>query len=102
MAHFHTILNTGEVCYCLKEHGYMMMENPEGDRLALELTERKAVYVPKRYAHRRINVSSIKQLITFFVFRADAGRDYGTIETKGCQKLLAERTRCTYRQKPCL
>lgn len=102
MAYFHTILNTGEVCYCLKEHGYMMMENPEGDRLALELRERKTVYVPKRYANRCINISSTKQLITFFVFRAGAGRDYGTIETKGCQKLLAEHAGCTYRRKPCL
>lgn len=90
--HFHTILDTGEVYYCLKGHGYMMMENPEGDWLALELTAGKAVYVPKRYAHRSINVSSSEPLITFFVFRADAGHDYGTIETKGYRKLLVERS----------
>lgn len=89
--HFHTILETGEVYYCLKGHGYMLMENPEGDWSAQELHPGEAVYVPKRYAHRSINVSSDEQLVTFFVFRADAGHDYGTIETKGYRKLLVER-----------
>ena len=58
---------------------------------ALELLPGKALYVPKRYAHRSINVSPDEQLITFFVFRADAGHDYGTIETKGYRKLMVER-----------
>ncbi len=89
--HFHTILETGEVYYCLKGHGYMLLENPEGDWSAQELEAGKAVYVPKRYAHRSINVSPDEQLVTFFVFRADAGHDYGTIETKGYRKLLVER-----------
>ena len=89
--HFHTILETGEVYYCLKGHGYMLLENPEGDWSAQELTAGKAVYVPKRYAHRSINVSSEEPLVTFFVFRADAGHDYGTIETKGYRKLLVEK-----------
>lgn len=88
--HFHTILDTAEVYYCLQGHGYMMIENPEGDWSAHELTAGKAIYVPKNYAHRSINVSDSEQLITFFVFRADAGHDYGTIETKGYRKLLVE------------
>lgn len=89
--HFHTILETGEVYYCLKGHGYMLLENPEGDWSAQELRAGQAVYVPKRYAHRSINVSPDEQLVTFFVFRADAGHDYGTIETKGYRKLLVEK-----------
>lgn len=89
--HFHTILETGEVYYCLSGHGYMLLENPEGDWRALELEAGKAVYVPKRYAHRSINVSPDEPLVTFFVFRADAGHNYGTIEEKGYRKLLVER-----------
>lgn len=88
--HFHTILETAEVYYCLKGHGYMLLENPEGDWSAQELSAGRAVYVPKRYAHRSINVSPDEQLITFFVFRADAGHDYGSIETKGYRKLLVD------------
>lgn len=89
--HFHTILETGEVYYCLSGHGYMLLENPEGDWSAQELTAGKAVYVPKRYAHRSINVDPREPLVTFFVFRGDAGHDYGTIETKGYRKLMVER-----------
>ena len=89
--HFHTILQTGEVYYCLKGHGYMLLENPEGDWRALELTPGRAAYVPPRYAHRSVNVDGQEPLLTFFVFRADAGHDYGTIETKGFRKLLVER-----------
>lgn len=88
--HFHTILDTAEVYYCLSGHGYMLMEDPEGNWDAQELTPGKAVYVPPTYAHRSINVGN-DPLVTFFVFRADAGHDYGTIETKGYRKLLVEK-----------
>ena len=89
--HFHTILDTAEIYYCFAGHGYMLLENPEGDWSAYELTPGKVVYVPKRYAHRSINVDKDKVLRTFFTFRADAGHDYGTIETKGYRKLLVEK-----------
>lgn len=88
--HYHTILDTAEVYYCLQGRGYMLMENPEGDWDAKELTPGTAVYVPKRFAHRSINTGN-GPLITFFTFRADAGHDYGTIETKGYRKLLIEK-----------
>ncbi len=68
--HFHTVLDTTEVYYCLRGHGYLMMENPEGEVEARELKPGLALYVPKRYAHRSINVSATEQLITFFAFPA--------------------------------
>jgi len=89
--HFHTVLDTAEVYYCLRGHGYMLMENPEGDWEAQELTPGKAVYVPGRYAHRSVNVSSDEPLVTFFAFPGHAGHDYGTIETQGFRKLIVER-----------
>lgn len=88
--HFHTVLDTAEVYYCLKGHGYMLMENPEGDWEARELTPGMAVYVPVRYAHRSINVSPTEPLVTFFAFPGHAGHDYGSIETRGFRKLLVE------------
>ncbi len=88
--HFHTILETGEIYLTLRGHGYMLLENPEGDWSAQELTPGKMVYVPQRYAHRSINVGTSDPLVTFFCFRGDAGHDYGTIETKGYRKLLVE------------
>jgi glucose-6-phosphate isomerase len=88
--HFHTILDTAEVYYCLSGNGCMLVENPEGDTAVLQLEPGKAVYVPKRYAHRSINTGD-SPLITFFVFRGDAGHNYGAIETKGYRKLVVER-----------
>ena len=89
--HFHEPLDTCEVYYCLRGHGYMLCENPEGDWDCFEMLPGQAVYVPKRYAHRSINVSPNETLVTYYVFRADAGHDYGTIETKGYRKLLVDR-----------
>jgi glucose-6-phosphate isomerase len=87
--HFHTILETAEVYYCLSGKGILLMENPEGDWDAQEMKPGSAVYVPPRYAHRSINTGNVP-LVMFFVFRADAGHDYGTIETKGYRKLVVE------------
>ena len=89
--HFHEILETGEVYFCTAGRGYMLLESPEGDWSLQEMSPGRAVYVPPRYAHRSINISPDEKLISFFVFRADAGHDYGTIEEKGYRKLVVEK-----------
>jgi glucose-6-phosphate isomerase len=89
--HFHTILDTAEIYFCLSGQGYMLMENPEGDVQWAEFVPGQAVYVPRRYAHRSINTSGTEPLITFFAFPGNAGHDYGTIEEKGFRKLCVER-----------
>lgn len=88
--HFHGIPDTAEVYFCLSGQGVMLMETPEGDWHVEEFTPGAAVYCPKRYAHRSINTGN-EPLVTFFAFRADAGHDYGTIETNGFRKLLVEK-----------
>ena len=87
--HFHTILATAEIYYCLNGEGFMLLESPEGDWSAQPLKPGAMVYVPPRYAHRSINTGSVP-MVTFFCFRGDAGHDYGTIETKGYRKLIVE------------
>ena len=87
--HFHTILDTCEIYYCLKGYGAMLMETPEGDVDFKELRPGEALYVPGRWAHRSINLGD-EPLVMFFVYRADAGHDYGTIEEKGYRKLVVE------------
>jgi len=89
--HFHAVLETAEVYYCLRGHGFMLMEDSNGDWEAQELTPGLAVYVPPGYAHRSINVSPSEPLVTFFAFPGHAGHDYGTIETKGFRKLAVQR-----------
>jgi glucose-6-phosphate isomerase len=87
--HFHTILETAEVYYTLSGEGFMLLENPEGDTSTQPLSPGNAVYVPPRYAHRTINTGGVP-LVTFFVFRGDAGHNYGAIETRGYRKLVVE------------
>lgn len=88
--HFHTKLETAEVYYILSGEGYMVMENPEGDTIEIPLVKGQALYVPRRYAHRSVNTGN-EPLVMFFTFDADAGHDYGTIETKGYHKMVVER-----------
>lgn len=87
--HFHTILDTSEVYYGLSGHGLMMMETPEGEVECLEVNPGDALYVPGRWAHRSINTGD-EPLVMFFVYRSDAGHDYGTIESKGYRKLVVD------------
>ncbi|MBY9003577.1 MAG: glucose-6-phosphate isomerase [Candidatus Lokiarchaeota archaeon] len=88
--HFHEVLETAEVYYCTKGHGFLLMEDPEGRTEIQEMTPGISVYVPPNFAHRSINISNTEPFIMFFVFRADAGHDYKTIETKGFRKLVVE------------
>lgn len=87
--HFHTRLMTGEVYYTLRGEGHMLLENSEGDHRLFPLTPGRAVYVPRGYAHRTINTGN-EPLVVFFAFDADAGHDYGTIETKGYRHLVVK------------
>lgn len=87
--HFHAVLATGEVYYCLAGHGRMVMETPEGDWHVAEMTPGAVVYVPPRWAHRSVNVGA-EDLVFFWVYPADAGHDYGSIERQGFRKLIVE------------
>lgn len=88
--HFHTKLDTAEVYWCISGEGYMVMENPQGDTVEVKMKPGEAVYVPRAYAHRTVNTGA-ENLVVFWTFQADAGHDYGTIETKGYHKLIVER-----------
>ena len=88
--HFHTVLDTGEVYYCLRGQGAMVMETPEGEWAVEEFRPGRVVYVPPRWAHRSVNTGS-DDLVTFFVYPGNAGHDYGTIERQGFRKCIVER-----------
>jgi len=88
--HFHALLETGEVYYILAGQGRMVMETPEGDWAVEELLPGRVLYVPPRWAHRSVNTSPHEDLVMFFVYPAEAGHDYGTIEAQGFRKLVVE------------
>jgi glucose-6-phosphate isomerase len=89
--HFHTVLDTAEVYYCLKGEGAMVMETPEGEWAVEELHPGRVLYVPPRWAHRSVNTDPREDLVMFFIYPANAGHDYGTIEQQGFRKLVLER-----------
>lgn len=90
--HFHTILETAEIYYVLSGEGYMVMEDSRGNSLEKSLAKGNAIYVPRSFAHRTVNTSTIP-LVLFYTFAADAGHDYGSIETKGYHKLIVEKNK---------
>ncbi len=88
--HFHAVLETGEVYYSLRGRGMMVMETPEGEAHVAEMTPGAVVYVPPRWAHRSVNVDATDDLVFFWVYPANAGHDYGSIERQGFRKLVVE------------
>ncbi len=81
--HFHEVLETAEVYYCLQGKGLMVMQTPDGDWAVEPLRPGRVLYVPPRWAHRSVNTARDVDLISFYVYPAQAGHDYGTIETRG-------------------
>lgn len=88
--HFHTVIDTAEVYYCLQGEGYMVMETPEGETAIEALSPGKVLYVPPRWAHRSVCTGRQQDLVTFFSYPGNAGHDYGTIEKLGFRKLVVE------------
>ncbi|MBK8019974.1 MAG: glucose-6-phosphate isomerase [Chloroflexi bacterium] len=88
--HFHSVLETGEVYYCMNGTGMLVMETPEGEATVIEMAAGRVVYVPPRWAHRSVNTSATEDLITFFIYPGNAGHNYQTIEEKGFRKLVVE------------
>ena len=88
--HFHTVLATAEIYYCLRGEGFMVMETPEGQAAVEPLSPGKVLYVPPRWAHRSVCSSRQEDLVTFFAYPANAGHDYGTIEQQGFRKLVLD------------
>jgi glucose-6-phosphate isomerase, archaeal len=89
--HFHEVLETAEVYYCLSGKGAMVMETPEGEWSVKDLTPGTVLYVPPRWAHRSVNTGEQGDLVTFFIYPANSGHDYGSIESSGFRKLVVNR-----------
>lgn len=83
--HYHTISGTAEVYLCLRGQGYMMMKTAAGQCVAEPMQRNRMVYVPPHWAHRSINTGN-EPLISFCVYPADAGHNYGDIATEGFPK----------------
>jgi glucose-6-phosphate isomerase len=80
--HYHTVIETGEIYLCLRGNGYMLMKTKEGLFQALPMERGAMVYVPPYWAHRSVNVGA-EPLISYCVYNAESGHNYGDIETEG-------------------
>jgi glucose-6-phosphate isomerase, archaeal len=88
--HFHGVLETAEVYYCLQGEGCMVMETPEGDWSVERFWPGRVLYVPPRWAHRSVNTGAHADLVFFFIYPGNSGHDYQTIERQGFRKLVVE------------
>jgi len=88
--HYHQVIQTGEVYLCLGGSGYLLMKTKEGDFSALPMERGKVVYVPPSWAHRSVNCGD-DPLVSFFVYNAESGHNYGDIETEGFIKRVFKR-----------
>ena len=83
--HYHTKVNTAETYLCLRGEGYMLMKTPEGDCRYERFERGRMVYVPPFWGHRSINTGN-EPLVSWCVYPADAGHNYGDIEKEGFPK----------------
>jgi len=89
--HYHDVAETAEIYLCLRGRGYMVMKTAEGAWKAEPMSRRRMVYVPPYWAHRSINTGD-ESLVSFCVYPAEAGHNYGDIEDEGFPKRVFVRS----------
>jgi glucose-6-phosphate isomerase len=85
--HYHAVADTAEVYLGIQGQGYMLQKLPDGTCVATPMKKGKMVYVPPYWAHRSVNTGDTP-LISFCVYRGDAGHNYGDIATEGFPKRI--------------
>ena len=88
--HYHTVAETAEIYLCLSGEGFMLMKTAEGECVAEPMRRGLMVYVPPFWAHRSVNTGN-DPLISFCVYPAEAGHNYGDIEKEGFPKKIVLR-----------
>lgn len=83
--HYHAVRDTAELYLCLRGQGFMLMKTEAGECVAEAMARGRLVYVPPNWAHRSVNTGS-EPLVSFCVYPAEAGHNYGDIEEQGFPK----------------
>lgn len=91
--HYHTVPDTAETYLALRGQGYMLMKTAQGDCAWQFMMRGRIVYVPPHWAHRSINTGG-EPLVSFCVYPAHAGHNYGDIETEGFPRRVVNREGC--------
>lgn len=85
--HFHEVLDRGEVYIGLRGEGRLLLATGDGATDVQPLRPGTVNYIPGGWAHRSVNTGD-GPLAFFSAYIADAGHDYGTIETEGFPVLI--------------
>lgn len=88
--HYHVVEGTGEIYLCLRGEGLMLMKTAEGKTDWQPMRRGSMVYVPPYWAHRSVNTGR-ERLVSFCVYNAEAGHNYGDIERTGFGLRVMER-----------
>jgi glucose-6-phosphate isomerase, archaeal len=80
--HYHEVPGTAEIYLCLRGEGWMLMKRQDGSAAHERFLPGRMVYVPPFWAHRTVNAGD-EPLISFCVYPAEAGHNYGDIEKEG-------------------
>jgi len=83
--HYHTVADTAETYLCVRGTGFLLLKTAEGRCTAEPMSPGRLVYAPPWWAHRSINTGD-EPLISFCVYPAHAGHNYGDISTEGFPK----------------
>ncbi len=83
--HYHTVAHTAEVYLGISGRGLLLNKLPSGQCQAVPIARDLMVYVPPYWAHRSINTGA-EPLVSFCVYPAEAGHNYGDILTEGFPK----------------
>lgn len=83
--HYHTVSGTAETYLCMRGRGFMLMKTCDGPWDAQPMEAGRLIYAPPDWAHRSINTGD-EPLISFCVYPAHAGHNYGDIQTEGFPK----------------
>lgn len=85
--HYHQAKETAELYLCLKGEGFLLMKTEAGECTAEAMARGRLVYVPPGWAHRSVNTGD-EPLVSLCVYPAEAGHNYGEIETEGFPKRM--------------
>jgi glucose-6-phosphate isomerase len=87
--HFHEDAEAGEIYFCLKGKGVIVMQTRDGQTDEIWLEPGTAASIPPAWAHRTVNVGK-DDFIMLAIYPATAGHDYAAIEKKGFIKRVVE------------
>jgi glucose-6-phosphate isomerase len=87
--HYHEDPQAGELYFCLKGRGMLVLQTRDGNTAEIALEPGSAASIPPGWAHRTVNVCK-DDFVMLAVFSADAGHDYAAIERDGFLKRVVE------------